>query len=222
MGFDVRRYFRQNGSTAGLHVGVNGKPSEDAALQSYVENCRLEALVQELKQIQKEETEEEKESSWRKETGGGGGREPGVRQRTPLCWDSVLRETEARHVQQTYLANRFTSAIKLYIQHIDNYIYILQVCVRIPHGQEINPRTKFHSTAVESRLKPRHSLTRNLQQTQCAENQSTSGVLVGPEGRCQCEEIEDEDTTDLRGQFYVYLLCNKIFNNHNYYTYSIE
>lgn len=215
MGFDVKRYFRQNGSTAGLHVGVNGKPSEDAALQSYVENCRLEALVQELERVQKEETKEERESSWGKETGGGGGREPGVRQRTPLCWDSVLRETEARHVQQTYSANRFASAIKLYIQlAIDIIIYILQVCVRIPHGQEINPRTKFHLTAVESHLKPRHSLTRNLQQTQCAENQSTSGVLVGPEGRCQCEEIEDEDTTDLRGQFfklYVYLFCNKNF-----------
>ena len=104
VGFDVSEYFRRHGSSAGLHIGVNGRPSGDVALRSYVEDCRLEALVREL------EEEEEKEwvTGWKKKTGGS---ESHIQQQAPLCWDALLEKTEAR--QNSLRPNKLISSLHL-------------------------------------------------------------------------------------------------------------
>ena len=97
-GFDVREYFRRHGSSAGLQVGVNGRPSGDAALQSYVEECRVEVLLRELDQETKEEEERGRERFEETRCSAPREREFSAGQRAPLCWDALVRETEARKV----------------------------------------------------------------------------------------------------------------------------
>ena len=100
VGFDVRDYFRKHGSGAGLTVGVNGRPSSDAALQNYVQDCRTDALLCELVCDGGEMFAEE--TSWREDglkprrTSGLRRLVPANRARAPLCWDAVVQEAPAK------------------------------------------------------------------------------------------------------------------------------
>lgn len=83
-GFDVLSYFRKHGSAAELTVGVNGRPSNDAGLQNYVQDCRAEALLCELEY-------EEDLLQARNSTG--------LRSmRAPLCWiHNTCTEARKQH-----------------------------------------------------------------------------------------------------------------------------
>ena len=193
-GFDVSEYFRRHGSSAGLHIGVNGTPSGDAVIQSYVEDCRLEALVRELEQEEEEDEEAEEREIWRKNNEGSGCGESRIQlQRAPLCWDALLEKTEAKTALG--LAKSPSNVIP-------------QVSVRIPYGNEPKPRTRavyatHGGTSGNMRRPLRMTRQDGIHRNTCppVDDQSLTpgGVSVAPERRCQCEEIEDEDTTDLRG-----------------------
>ena len=93
-GFDVRGYFRKHGSATDISVGVNGRPSSDAALQSYVQDCKMEILQCELGEcgeFLEEEDPVRERCAWRD------GGEPGSSEQTPLCWDNLLQERQARN-----------------------------------------------------------------------------------------------------------------------------
>lgn len=87
LGFDVRDYFRRHGSTAGLTVGVNGSPSRDTTLQSYVQACRVDALLQELDHGK--DTQGECVSSTHARI-----LHAQRSQRAPLCWDRLVQDTK--------------------------------------------------------------------------------------------------------------------------------
>ena len=221
-GFDLRDYFRRHGSSAGLHVGVNGRPSGDPALRSYVEDCRLEALLREVHQEMVDEEEEEV-----------GGSKVSLRERAPLCWESQVRRSEARssstHIHYVCIYSG-TSLIRTpmievvrvvgkcvlfrevssFQNLVPLYVYIPQVTVRVPYSGEVNSgMTVTHSTAdtaaesdrdkiIHTPSPPKldaHHTKRSAANLEIEKKQP----FVTPEGRCQCAEMEDEDTTDLRG-----------------------
>ena len=79
--------------------------------------------------------------------------------------------------------------------------------MRVPHGEEARrvSRTKVVYATQRTGERLRHPRTRALQRSlyveSCAAEDQTSWVSGDPDGRCQREEIEDEDTTDLRGTY---------------------
>ena len=117
VGFDVRDYFRKHGSGAGLTVGVNGRPSRDAALQNYVQDCRTEALLCELGCDGGERFAEE--TSWR-EDGLKPRRTSGLRRlvpansaRAPLCWDAVVQEAPAKSTSHELVTSPLHMSVDL-------------------------------------------------------------------------------------------------------------
>ena len=76
--------------------------------------------------------------------------------------------------------------------------------MRVPHGEEARrvSRTKVvyatQRTGERSRQPRTRALQKSLYMESCAAEDKTSRLS---DGRCQCEEIEDEDTTDLRGAY---------------------
>lgn len=112
-GFDVLSYFRKHGSTAELTVGVNGRPSKDAVLHNYVQDCRAEALLCEL------EHEEDSLQGWR----------------APSRWNTLLQETEARE-QHSVFQHGNTRVTKMAVAQPTTVVAqhkLIQTLQNIPH-----------------------------------------------------------------------------------------
>ena len=116
LGFDVRDYFRKHGSGAGLTIGVNGRPSSDAALQSYVQDCRTEALLSELVCGGGERLVEE--TAWREDgvrphrTSGPQRLFPANSTRAPLCWEAVLQEVAAKSISHEKVTSPLHASVE--------------------------------------------------------------------------------------------------------------
>ena len=179
VGFDLREYFRLHGSSAGLRVGVNGRPSGDAALRSYVEDCRLEAIVREA--AEKEKEEDDSSLEWERLSQSASP--------APLCWQAQVK-TEARYI----------SSLCSPAHNLRGCLCFLQVSVRVPSSPS-QTELKTKDTNVKNgevrriREKAPHSSRQSVEKTTTA----TEKFPLTQGRRCQCEELEDEDTTDLRG-----------------------
>ena len=172
LGFDLSGYFRQHGSGTGLTVGINGRPSRDAALQNYVHECRVEALLCELEK----EEEVAEEEVWRWEGEHSSHHKPtntrrlAYTERIPLCWDTLLHEKE--------VSERCNSGISSWS--------LLPSQARVPYQRKEKPQT----TLFQSRM---------AATTACREINTPQRTFSDHN---EHDETEDEDIMDLRGARY--------------------